>query len=262
MDTFCKRKNLAQESQKNAVATDSNYLLTKLTMEVFMLQTISQQTKSGSSKWLRVGITSLALGLGALFMSAGSAFASPITFTYTDTLNYEDMDVIDLNGGNNTNGREDQHYGVFDLTSIDFSSHTISEFSLEAKVFQVNPNGGLKTDNLHLGSAWDGSVLTDDMYIADLFDPSGKSNFGQPIPVVGDVFTLDVLLFLNSSQITSKINGGDFGKIAFRLADDFSPRYVKLTLTTVENPEPASLLLMGTGMIGLAAWRIRKRTQA
>ena len=83
--------------------------------------------------------------------------------------------------------------------------------------------------------------------------------FSDAYTFVGDtVFvSLELLDFYSGSDVEA-LYLGTGGLVGGVFSDDVTVNSATLTLTAIPNPEPGSLLLLGTGLLGLVAWRMRK----
>lgn len=246
-----------------------------------MNQLLTQSTNQGASRWLKLGLCSMALGVSSLFLASGSALATSVTDSYTlyngvgdsfvqhaepnrNLADSGDFYLHDINGINVGNGVNEWTFGKFDLSGTDWSLYSITSAKLTLTL--LPKHHGIDSDEILLGNVFDFStyILTDQVLLPDLFDSSKVDNFGVPEPTLGTevTFTIDLLDGISKSAFTSILNGGDTGTLWMKHSDDSIVRMASLEVTAVQNPEPASLILLGTGLVGLAAWRCRKEKKA
>ena len=97
----------------------------------------------------------------------------------------------------------------------------------------------------------DSLITTDSIGIDGLlhmFDPV------QSLPVgVTSTITIDLLSYYDSAEILGSLFGGDIGMIPMKYQDDSILSFAQLDLAPV--PEPTTMLLLGTGIIGMAGFR-------
>jgi len=234
-----------------------------------MLQNIFHDTKSGPNTWFRTSITSLTLGVGALLLSAGSAFATPVDEVWETGIALSDRVITNQSGAITGDGKDERVVGVFNSTT-DWTYYSLTGATLHLTL--TPKSNGITSDEILFGSMLNGSMddLVDPIFDngmgkvgVDLFvSHNNIRSFNEPDPTVGVEITLDLDLLTqySGSQLQNKLLSGTIGELVFKYSDDalLGPVTLDLHGTYKPVPEPASLLLLGSGMIGLAAWRIRK----
>ena len=230
------------------------------------------------NKAVKKGLGVLMLGAAAVAMSATQSLATPIIEEVSDSAYLYTID--------GTNGVPNSHIGMeFDLASHGDWGNFLTELSAPNRILgslflhvNIVPLDGFNTDRLR--------VYYGTSHVTDKLDPRltpiAGSGIGNPLPSNGAndrvvkyldmgvqlgsgytegvpaVLDVELLNWYSMNDLTNLIiNNGGLLQIA--LGDDTEVYDATLTATVLATPEPASLVLFGSGLVGVAAWRMRKK---
>ncbi len=174
------------------------------------------------------------VGLGLTLSLAGQAQAVSVNFGPSSS----NVDGIDL---------------VFNLgvpTTI-VGDATLA-LTLDGDFNQSNENALITVDGFSLGTVLNDNTGDDDFDFANGDDPDGSSQAGNPDTGTATILNADIAPLIADGAVQIIVNTSPF--VGFSLTTVSGT----LSYETGVVPEPSTVILFGTGLAGLVAWRMRK----
>lgn len=152
---------------------------------------------------------------------------------------------------------------TYDPTDFKMSSHLSSADDTHSWQFDINDDGYNAT-SMEISSATIGLSLRDDGGWFDFWEYAdlnvGTQTFSWEVDTGTSIFSVSSILTLSDTgllDVSLKADAGDFWFQSANLTAEGD--YMTLPPSPTPTPEPATILLFGAGIIGLAGNRIRRK---